>query len=83
MTQQCIQLGKFLKLERSIILKHIEDHKWCRHIEDHNMGVADFIDNFGWLMREMYCGHICDKRENCMMAQQHKAEIEAEKSTAC
>lgn len=70
MTTQCVQLSLFLQVERDIIEKHIEDHKWFRQIADYNQGVADFIQNYGWLMREMYCAHICKERENCAIARQ-------------
>jgi len=68
MTSQCVQLSVFLQVEREIIEKHIEDHKWFRKIADYNQGVADFIQNYGWLMREMYCSHICKERANCALA---------------
>lgn len=67
MTCHCIHLADFLRVERAIIEKHIDMHKWCREIPDVNEGVADFIDEFGWLMREMYCGHVCEHRCDCQI----------------
>ena len=84
MTRQCVHLSEFLRVERAIIQKHIDQHKWCRKIPDYNEGVADFIDEFGWLMREMYCGHVCEHRCECEMAQQFRKEREdREEAQAC
>ncbi len=70
MTDKCNHLIALMRVESDIIKKHIDTHKWFRHIEDYNDGVADFIENYGWLMREMYCGHVCEHRCDCQMAQQ-------------
>lgn len=87
MTRQCVHLVEFLRVERGIIQKHIDQHKWCRKIPDYNEGVADFIDEFGWLMREMYCGHVCEHRCDCEIAQQILKEREErdgrEEAEAC
>ena len=83
MTRKCVHLCEFLRVERNIIEKHIDQHKWCRKIPDYNEGVADFIDEFGWLMREMYCGHVCEHREECEIAREIiRAEEQAEPEPA-
>ena len=69
MTNHCVKLALFLQVEQEIIDKHIAEHKWFRQIADHNQDVADFIENYGWLMREMYCTHICPARGECALAQ--------------
>lgn len=80
MTRKCIHLGEFLRVERDIIQKHIDQHKWCRSIPDYNEGVADFIDEFGWLMREMYCGHVCQCRCDCAISREIVGKSETEAS---
>lgn len=77
MTERCDHLIALMQVERSIITKHIDKHKWCRKIPDYNSGVADFIENYGWLMREMFCGHVCEHRQDCKMAQEILQKLEA------
>jgi hypothetical protein len=60
----CSQIRELLKVELSIIQKHLDEHKWFQHIEDKNMAVNDFIEKYAWLMKEMYCNFSC-KKENC------------------
>lgn len=73
-SQHCDHLKDFLGLEKEIILRHIQNHKWFRHIGDYNEGVADFIENYGWLMRDMYCTSICPYREECAISRELAAE---------
>ena len=68
--QQCQHLKEFVGMEREVILRHIQNHKWFRNIGDYNEGVADFIDNYGWLMRDMYCTAICEHRETCKISEE-------------
>ena len=67
--EHCIHLGEFLKAQRTILSHHIDEHKWCRQIADDEQGKEDFIKEFGWLMRELYCGHACPDRGNCQIAE--------------
>lgn len=82
MTTNCVKLNLFLQVEREIIEKHIETHKWFRQISDYNQGVADFIENYGWLMREMYCRHICPSREDCQISHEIGTNPIAEESAS-
>ena len=61
----CKHLREFVDVEISVIKRHLNDHKWFNHIDDENDAVKDFIDKYGWLMREMYCKHICEDKEDC------------------
>jgi len=61
----CIKLVKLLDIEKKIISRHIDEHKWLNHISNLDEGIADFIQKFGWIMKEMYCEAICDKKEDC------------------
>jgi hypothetical protein len=63
--QSCHELKDFLNVERDIILKHIDEHKWFNHISDKNVAIADFIEKYAWLIREVYCKCLCDKEEDC------------------
>jgi|GEM_PF-780599 len=68
MDSQCTYLAKFLRVQREILSRHIDEHLWCRHIADDEEGKADFLNEFGWLMRELYCGFACENRHNCEIA---------------
>ncbi len=65
---ECQCLMDFLKAQREIISRHLDEHKWLRHIEDKNEAASSFINDYGWLMREMYCTKICGKRDICPVA---------------
>ena len=62
---KCEHLKELLDVEIAIIRKHLDNHKWCQHISDENTAVQDFVDKYGWLMREFYCNFVCQTRENC------------------
>ena len=61
----CKHLQEFLNVELGIIQKHVDAHKWLNHLPTENEGVKDFIQKYGWLMRELYCSCGCPDRDNC------------------
>ena len=65
---QCQCLNDFMKAQREIISRHLDEHKWLRHIEDKNEAVVSFIDSYGCIVREMYCTKVCGKRDICEIA---------------
>jgi len=66
----CKHLKKLLVAETKVIKDHLAEHKWFQHIPDENRGVADFVEKYGWIMREMYCGFACQDRFECRIARQ-------------
>lgn len=64
MDNNCDHLKDFLKSQKKIITRHIDEHKWFTHIKDDNQAMIDFIKKYGWLMREIYCENACP-HENC------------------
>lgn len=64
-SKYCNQLKNLLKIQTQIIEEHIDKHKWFNHIEDKNEAIVDFIDKYAWLMRQMFCEYICEKRDDC------------------
>ena len=70
----CQCLADFLKTESNVIQKHLEEHKWLRHLEDKNEAVSSFVADYGWLIRELYCTRICEFRATCEVAQKLMAE---------
>ena len=63
-----------MKTQTDVIEKHLGEHKWLRKIKDDNEAVSSFVDDYGWLIREMYCTHICDEREDCQIADKLKKD---------
>jgi len=67
--EECVCLSDLMKIQKKIIINHLDKHKWYNHIEDKNMATIDFIEKFGWIMREIYC-------ETCRFKNQCKAREE-------
>jgi hypothetical protein len=61
----CKQFKQLMTVQTRIIQEHIEEHKWYRHIEDKNQAVLAFVNEYAWLMREMFCGTACPNRHTC------------------
>jgi hypothetical protein len=51
-----------------VIGKHLDEHKYLRSITDKEAALQSFISDYGWLMRELYCTRICEKRVGCETA---------------
>ena len=69
----CQCLSEFIKTQMDVISKHLDEHKYLRGMEDKNQALKSFIDDYGWLMREMYCTRICGKRNECEISNQLSA----------
>ena len=63
-----------MKTQMGVIERHLGEHKWLRKIEDDNQALESFINDYGWLIREMYCAHVCEEREDCEIADKLKKE---------
>jgi hypothetical protein len=57
-----------MRTQIDIVKKHLDEHKYLRHIENKNEALKSFINDYGWLMRELFCTKICEKRKNCEIA---------------
>ena len=60
----CIHLKELLKEERSVIERHLEEFMANKNIGEGNKAKGEFIKEYGWIMREMYCD-FCPDKENC------------------
>lgn len=60
----CERVKEFNLLQKEIMIKHLSKHKWYRHIENDNEAIFSFINEFGGLMREVYC-RTCPLKEDC------------------
>jgi hypothetical protein len=68
MSDKCEDLASFMRTQRDIVQKHLDEHKWLRRMESKEEALASFIDDYGWLIRELYCTRICEKRGDCTIA---------------
>ena len=68
METSCRHLSDFVRTETSIIRKHLDEHSYLRHIDDKSQALSSFINDYGWLMRELYCTKICEDAKTCVMA---------------
>ena len=59
-----------MKTQLEVIGRHLEEHKYLRRIKDRNEALDSFIKDYGWLIRELYCTKICDKRNGCEISSQ-------------
>ena len=70
MQSECRRLREILEAQVDIIERHVDDHKWFLKIEDRNEAVRDFIEKYGFIMREFNCSRICEERFTCKIASQ-------------
>ena len=71
MLNECKRIKDVLDAQIDIIERHVDQHKWFQHIEDRNEAIRDFIEKYGFIMREFYCSRICEERFNCALAQRY------------
>ena len=65
----CEKLQEILEIQLEIINRHIDKHKWFQKIESKDEAVRDFIEKYGFIMREFYCSRVCEKRFDCSIAE--------------
>ena len=68
--ENCIKMKEIMTEQRTIIRRHLDEHKWFNHISDKNQAVEDFIDKFGWVIREAYCD-LCVFNRECLAYQNY------------
>jgi len=71
MIDRCENLAKLLEEQELVIRRHISKHKYYAHKENMEEAIQDFIDKYGWLMREMYCNSSCVKSKECLAYQNY------------
>jgi hypothetical protein len=71
MKDKCEHLDDILRTEIPIIKRHLNRHKWYQHLPDDNTAMIDFIEKYGFIMREYYCGYICKDRYNCELVKEY------------
>ena len=71
MFNECRHLHDILASQIEIIERHVDQHKWFQGIENKDQAVYDFVDKYGFIMREFYCSRICIDRFDCELAQKY------------
>lgn len=69
MFSDCKHLQEILDAQKDIIERHVDQHKWFQQIEKREEAVRDFVEKYGFIMREFYCSRICHDRFDCQLAQ--------------
>ena len=67
--ENCECLSEFIKAQMDVIIKHLDEHKYLRSISDREKAISSFVNDYGWLFRELYCTKICPKRAACKIAE--------------
>ena len=70
MGKECQQIRDILDAQLEIIERHVEKHKWFQQIPRTEDAVVDFIEKYGFIMREFYCSRICQERFECEIARE-------------
>ena len=60
----CSKLEDLMKEQVIIANRHADEHRHFQHIPDRNKAIIDFIDKYGFAMREAYCD-MCSERPYC------------------
>lgn len=69
MIDSCLKVSDLLKIEKNIIEKNINRHKWFKHMTDRNIAMIDFIKTFGGILKQMYCESACSYCKECQVYQ--------------
>jgi len=59
----CKYLENLLSEERNLIKRHLEEYKKNKKIEDFTEAKINFIKDYGWIIREVFCDLCLEK--NC------------------
>jgi hypothetical protein len=70
----CQCMPSLMKAQIEVARKHLDEHMYLRKMENKEEAMATFIQDYGWIMREMYCTRICEKKEECEIADKLKIE---------
>jgi len=71
MFNECKHLHDILDAQIDIIERHIDKHKWFHGIANKDQAISDFIEKYGFIMREFYCSRSCKDRFECELALQY------------
>ena len=61
----CQCLRDFMIAQKEVISRHLDEHKYLRQMENRQEALESFIENYGWIFREIYCTKVCSSRSEC------------------
>lgn len=64
---KCENVKILLEIEKNIIKRHINRHKWFNGIKNENEAICDFVKKYAWLMKEVFCESCCSKKDQCSL----------------
>ncbi len=64
----CRHFSDYMGTETKVIRKHLDEHRYLRQIDNKTDALRSFINDYGWLIRELYCTKICADRSTCAVA---------------
>ena len=53
MISKCESDEELTEIELGIIKRHIKDHKWFHNISTYSEAIADFLEKYVWVIREL------------------------------
>jgi hypothetical protein len=53
-------LKDILDIQLEIIERHIDLHKWFQQIPSTEEAIDDFIEKYGFIMRDFYFSRVCE-----------------------
>ncbi len=71
--EKCVKLRVLNAAEINVIKRHVSRHKWFRHIPTETEAISSFLDEFGPIMREMFC-ESCGFYKECEPYQEYLKE---------
>ena len=65
-------MQEILEAQKDIIERHIDQHKWFLQTANREAAICDFVEKYGFIMREFYCSRVCVSRFDCELSQKFK-----------
>lgn len=72
----CDHADGLRSLTKQVIKKHLDRHKWFRHIKDKKAAIKDFMKSYEFIIDDMYCENACPYRKSCSTALDMKCNSE-------
>ena len=73
MIDRCENLAKLLEEQELVIRRHIQKHKYYAHKNNMEEAIADFVNKYAFIMREVFCNSSCLKSNECLAYKNYKA----------
>ena len=68
--EECKHLEALAVVQTRVIKRHIQKHMYYKGMDNPNQAIADFIENYLWIVREVFCD-LCYDSKRCMAYQDY------------